>query len=78
MLKLFMTELMYVAKYSFFPYTILEWNKLEKNIQSKTIKSFRNSLLKIGQPTPKAVYNIHNPTGLKLLTRLKLELSHLN
>ena len=62
-----------VYKYSFFPYTILEWNKLDKNIQqSKTLKSFRNSLLKIGRPAPKPVYNIHNPTGLKLLTRLKL------
>ena len=32
-----------VYKYSFFPYTILEWNKLDESIQqSKTIKSFRN------------------------------------
>ena len=68
-----------VYKYSFFPYTTFEWNKQDKNIQqSKTIMSFRNSLLKTGQPTPKPVYIIHNPTGLKLLTRLRLELSHLN
>ena len=68
-----------VYKYSFFPYTILEWNKLDKSIQQfKTIKPFRNSLLKIGWHTPKPVYNIHNPTGLKLLTRLRLRLSHLN
>ena len=40
--------------------------------------SFRNSLLKVGWPTPKPVYNIHKPTGLKLLTRLRLRLSHLN
>ena len=53
-----------VYKYSFFPYAILEWNKLYKNIQQ--------------WPTPKPVYNIHNPTGLKLLTRLRLGLSHLN
>ena len=31
--------------------------------------SFRNSLLKIDQPTPKPGYNIHGLTGLKLLTR---------
>ena len=68
-----------VYKYSFFPYTILEWNKLDKNIQqSKTIKAFRNCLLKIGRPTAKPVYNIHNLTGLKLLTRLRLGLSCLN
>ena len=59
-------------KYSFFPYTILEWNNLDKNIlQSKTIY-FSDSLLKIGRPTPKPFYNMHNPNGLKLLTRLKL------
>ena len=40
--------------------------------------SFRNALLKIGQPTPKPVYNILDPNGLKLLTRLRLGLSHLN
>ena len=66
-------------KYSFFPSTILEWNKLERKIrQSSTLLTFRNSLLKIGRPVPKPVYNIHNPNGLKLLTRLRLGLSHLN
>ena len=40
--------------------------------------SFRNSLLTIGQPNPKPVNNIHYPTGLKLLTRLRLGLSHLH
>ena len=34
-------------KYPFFQYTVLEWNKLDWNTQqSKTILSFRNSLLK--------------------------------
>ena len=66
-------------KYSFSPSTILEWNKLERKIrQSSTLLTFRNSLLKIGRPVPKPVYNIHNPNSLKLLTRLRLGLSHLN
>ena len=66
-------------KYSFFPSTILEWNKLERKIrQSSTLLSFRNSLLKISRPVPKPVYNIHNPNSLKLLTRLRLGLSQLN
>ena len=66
-------------KYSFFPSTILEWNKLERKIrQSSTLLSFRNSLLKIGRPVPKPVYNIHNPNSLKLLTKLRLGLSQLN
>ena len=65
--------------YSFFSPTILEWNKLDKKIrQSSTLPTFRNSLLKIGRPAPKPVYNIHNPNGLKLLTRMRLGLSHLN
>ena len=68
-----------VFKYSFFPSTILEWNKLDRRIrQSTTMLSFRNALLKIGQPTPKPVCNILDPNGLKLLTRLRLGLSHLN
>ena len=40
--------------------------------------SFRNALLKIDRPTLKPVYNILDPNGLKLLTRLRLGLSHLN
>ena len=35
------------------------------------------ALLKIGQPTPKQVYNILDPNGLKLLTRFRLGLSQL-
>ena len=63
-------------KYFFFPSTILAWNKLERKIrQSSTLLT---SLLKIGRPVPKPVYNMHNPNSLKLLTRLRLGLSHLN
>ena len=40
--------------------------------------TFRNALIKIGRPIPKPIYNVHNPVGLKLLTRLRLGLSHLN
>ena len=39
---------------------------------------FRNSLLKIGWHTPQPVYNNHSPTVLKVLTRLRVVLSHLN
>ena len=46
--------------------------------QSTTMLSFRNALLKIGRPIHKPVYNIHEPNGLRLLTRLRLGLSHLN
>ena len=68
-----------VFKYSYFPYTILEWNKLDVQIRrSKSFLSFKNSLLKIGQPTAKATCNIHNPIGLKFFARLKLGISNLS
>ena len=46
--------------------------------RSESFLPFKNSLLKIGLLTAKPAYNIHNPIGLKFLTRLRLGLSHLN
>ena len=40
--------------------------------------SFRNALLKVGQPTPKPKYNILGPNVLMLMNRLRLGFSHLN
>ena len=40
--------------------------------------NFQNALIKIERPICKPIYNAHNPVGLKLLTRLRLGLSHLN
>ena len=65
-------------EYSFFPWTILEWNKLQLTLHKSSYKIFRNSLLKMICPSPNPVYDIHNPLGLRLLTRLRLGLSHLN
>ena len=51
-----------VLKYSFFPYTIVEWSRLEHTLRnSKSYNIFKNSLLKIGKPMPKPTFNIHNP-----------------
>ena len=64
-------------KYSFFPYPIIEWNKLDINLRNaKSFLIFRNSLLKIGRPMENSIYNIHDPVAIKYLTRLRL--SHLN
>ena len=66
-------------KNSFFPYTVVEWNKFDLEIRkSKSDAIFRNVLLKIGRPTQCSVYRIHNPTRLKLFPRLSLGLSHLS
>ena len=66
-------------KYSFFPYTIREWYKLDLQLRNeRSFKKLRNILLELGRPTPDLIYGIHRPLGLKLLTRLRLCLSHLN
>ena len=56
----------------------MEWNKLSSSGRNSTFPVFRNHLLKIIQPVSNPVYNIQNYIGLKLLTRLRLGLSHLN
>ena len=68
-----------IFKNSFFPYTIIEWNKLDLDVcKSKSYAIFQNTLLKLGRPNQNAIYNINNPVGLKLLTHLRLGVSHLN
>ena len=56
----------------------MEWNKLDvKPRKSESLPHFRNSLVKVGRPIAKPICNIHNLIGLKLLTWLRLGLSHL-
>ena len=45
---------------------------------AKSFLIFRNSSLKIGRPIPNSIFKIHDPLGIKFLTRLTLGLSHLN
>ena len=65
-------------KYSFFAWTIVEWNKLDLQCHKATYNGLRNHLLKSTRPLPKLIYNVHNPSGMQLLTRLRLGLSDLN
>ena len=63
---------------SFFSSTITEWNKLDCDIRnSDSLNVFKLSLLKFVRPVANSVFEINNPYGLKLLTRLRLGLSHL-
>ena len=63
---------------SFFPSTIKEWNNLDPQIRkSKSISIFKSNILKFIRPKPNNFYYCHNPKGIKLLTRLRLGLSHL-
>ena len=48
-----------IFKYSFFPSTISDWNKLDLKIrQSKTLLTFRKVLIKARRPIPKPSYNV--------------------
>ena len=66
-------------KNSFFANVINEWNKLDEKIKVATSFSlFKASLLKMGRPHANSTDRIHNPVAIRLLTRLRLGLSHLN
>ena len=65
-------------QFSFFPYCISKWNQLNPELQnSVSLQSFKRSLLLFIRPTASPIYTIHHARGLKLLTRLRLGLSHL-
>ena len=66
-------------KYSFFPSTLRNWFNLDDNIRnSESISVFKNRLLAFIRPVENSVFNIYELNGLKLLTRLRLGLTHLN
>ena len=63
---------------SFFRYTIKEWNNLSLEIRkSVSYEVFKNSLLKFIRPSPNSLFNVSDSPGIKILTRLRLGLSHL-
>ena len=65
-------------KNTFFQATILEWNKLDPSLRNSTSYNvFKNSILKFIRPSPNKIFQCHNPKGIKLVTRLRLGLSHL-
>ena len=65
-------------KNSFSPYCISELNKLDPSLRnSASISLFKKILLKFIRPRPNSVLNIMDPFGLKLLTRLCVNFSHL-
>ena len=63
---------------SFFPSSVNHWNQLD--VETRNCKSypiFRKRLLKLVKPLENNIYNIHDPVGIKLLSRLRLGFSHL-
>ena len=61
----------------FFPYAIIEWNNLDPNLRnSKSISVFNEKILNFIRPSPNSFFDCHNRKGIKLITRLRLGLSH--
>ena len=55
-------------KNTFFPPKTIEWNKLDRLLGHH---------LSFIRPSPNSTFNCYSPKGIKLLSRLRLELSHL-
>ena len=63
---------------SFFPHCTNVWNKLAPGIRnSVSVSVFKKSLLGFIRPQKRSIFNINDPNGLRLLTRLRVNLSHL-
>ena len=65
-------------KNSILPSPIIEWNKLDcyfSNADSFVV--FKKRILSFFRPISNSIYNIHNPLGIKYLTRLRIGFSHL-
>ena len=65
-------------KNTFFPSTIIEWNKLDSNIRcSPPYKLFRKRIQEFIRTQPNSIFNVPNSLGLTYLKRLRVGLSHL-
>ena len=63
---------------TFFPSVISEWNKVDVKLCNATsIETFKKGTLKQIRPIANSTFNIFNPKGVRYITRLRLELSHL-
>ena len=65
-------------KNSFFPSAIIEWNKLDPNLQRcDSYKVFKSNLLKFIHASPYSFFDFHNSIAIKYITQIRLGLSHL-
>ena len=68
-----------VFENSFFLYCINEWSKLHDKIRNiESINKFKVAILNFIRPKANSVFDIHDTNGIKLLSRLRLNFSHLN
>ena len=64
-------------KNTFFPSTIMEWNKLDWEIKNSESIVTLKKILSFIRRSVNSTFNCHNPRGIKLLSQLRLGLSHL-
>ena len=65
--------------HSFFSFCIREWNKLKNPIRdAESVKQFKSMLKNFFSLNQRSLFLIHDPVGVKILTRLRLQFSHLN
>ena len=65
-------------KNSLFPSTIIEWNNPDSNLRnSENFGIFKKKIRKFNRPKPNSFLNCCNLKGIKLITRPRLESSHL-
>ena len=63
-------------KNSFFSSTTIEWNNLDQDLRNnESYTWFHSGILKFIRPSPNSFYNCQNIMGIKLVTRLLLDLS---
>ena len=68
-----------VFENSFFPYCIEEWSKLNDKIRNiESINKFKVTILNFIRAKTNSVFDIHDTNGIKLLSRLRSNFSHLN
>ena len=64
---------------SFFPHCAEAWGNLSEELRNiNSINTFKTSILNFVRPTENSVFQVHDINGVKLLTRLRLDFSHLN
>ena len=64
-------------KNTFFPSFIIEWNKLDPEIQNAPSHNiFKKNILKFIRPVANKIFGCHNLKGIKYWTRLRLGLSY--
>ena len=64
-------------KNSFFASVVIEWNKLDQYTQLRKYIYLQEKAFEYLKASGNSVFRCHNPKGIKLLTRLRLGLSHL-